>query len=159
MSVWLARIVEVILWWGACLGIWLVSLSAISGQELLVSVLVSLPCGVAALVGRLAATNRWGFHPSWLRGAVLLPVTIVSDAIQVLASVLLAPSRQGDFVKVRISHGAGDTPEAEGRRTVATFLTTITPASIVTDVDPDTGEALVHVIPVRGPHMEQVAAR
>lgn len=159
MSVWLARIVEVIFWWGACLGIWLASVSAISGQELLVSVLVSLPCGVVALVGRLAASSRWGFHPSWLRGAVLLPVTIVNDAVQVLASVLLAPSRQGEFVKVPVTGAAGDTAEAEGRRAVATFLTSITPASIVTDVDPQTGEALVHVIRVRGPHMEQVAAR
>ena len=52
MAVWLARILEVVFWWAACLGVWLVSLSAVSGQDLLVSVLVSLPCGVIAVAGR-----------------------------------------------------------------------------------------------------------
>jgi multisubunit Na+/H+ antiporter MnhE subunit len=159
VSVRLARIFEVLFWWGACLGVWLVSLSAVSGQELLVAVLVSFPCGVVALVGRLAASNRWDFDPGWFRGAVVLPFAIVNDAVQVLVRVLHERGGGGDFVKIRITEGAGDSPRAEGRRAVATFLATMTPASIVADVDTETGDALVHVIRVRGPHMEQVAAR
>lgn len=159
MSVWLARVLEVAFWWGACLGVWLISLSAVSGQELLVSVLVSFPCGVIALVGRLATANRWGLRPSWLRGAVVVPFAIVNDALQVLFQVFRSPRREGEFVRIPVNGGAGDGPEADGRRAVATMLTTLTPASIVADIDPDTGEALVHVISVRGPHMEKVAAR
>ena len=159
MAVWLARILEVVFWWAACLGVWLVSLSAVSGQDLLVSVLVSLPCGVIAVAGRLAAKNRWGFNPAWIRSAVVLPFAIVNDALQVIVRVLLAPGTRGELVKVTINDAAGKTPRADGRRGVATFLTTMTPSSIVTDVDRDTGDALVHVIRVRGPHMEEVAAR
>lgn len=159
MSVWLARVVEVLFWWGACLGVWLVSLSAISGQELLVSVIVSLPCGVLALTGRLAASNRWGLRLSWLKGAAVVPLAIINDAFQVLFQVFRSPKHHGEFVRIPISGGAGDGPLADGRRAVATMLTTLTPSSVVADIDPETGEALVHVIPVRGPHMERVAAR
>jgi len=159
VSVWLARVFEVLFWWGACLGVWVVSLSAVSGQELIVSVLVSLPCGLLALVWRLAGTNKWGLKPAWLRSAWVLPLAIVSDAVQVTVQVLRSPGRQGEFVRIPISEGAGYTASADGRRAVASFLTSATPASIVTDIDPETGEALVHVIPVRGPHMERVAAR
>ena len=159
MSVWLARMVEVVFWWAACLGVWLVSLSAVSGQELLVSVLVSLPCGVVALAGRLVAANRWGFEAAWFRSAAVLPLAIVNDAVQVIVHVLRSPRTGGEYVKVAVDGAAGDTARAEGRRTVATFLTTMTPSSIVTDIDPRTGEALVHVIRVRGPRMEEEATR
>ena len=159
MAVWLARILEIVFWWAACLGVWLVSLSAISGQDLLVAVLVSLPCGVIAVAGRLAAKNRWGFDPVWVRSAVVLPFAIVNDAVQLIVRVLLAPGTRGELVKVPITDAAGRTPRADGRRGVATFLTTMTPSSIVTDVDPETGDALVHVIQVRGPRMEEVAGR
>lgn len=159
MSVWLARVMEAMFWWGACLGIWLISLSAVSGQELLVATIVSLPCGVLAVVGRVAATNRWGFRVDWIRSAGLVPFAIVSDAFQVLFWVLRSPGGAGEFVKIPIADGAGDGPRADGRRATATLLTTLTPSSVVVDIDPETGEALVHVIPVRGPHMERLAAR
>lgn len=159
MSVRVARVIEVVFWWAVCLGIWLVSLSAVSGQELLVSVLVSLPCGVLAMLARVASSNSWGFRPAWIRSAAVVPFAIVSDAFQVLFQVLRSPTRTGEFVKIPIDGGAGEGRRAEGRRAVATLLTTITPSSVVADVDPDTGEALVHVIAVRGPHMERLAAR
>lgn len=159
MSVWLARVLEVLFWWGACLGIWLLSLSAISGQELLVSVIVSLPCGIFALVGRLAAGGRWGVRPEWFTGLAILPVAIVNDALQVLASVIRSPGRQGEFVRIPIRDGSGHGRRPNGRRAVATFLTSLTPSSIVMEIDPETGEALVHKIEVTGPQMERVAAR
>ena len=159
MSVWLAQVLEVLFWWGACLGIWLLSLSAISGQELLVSVIVSLPCGVAALGARLAARGRWGLSPEWVRGLAVLPVAIVSDTVQVIVSVVRSPGRKGEFVRIPITDGSGQGPRPSGRRAVATFLTTLTPSSIVTDIDPESGEALVHVIEVAGPRMERMAAR
>ena len=159
MSVWLARLVEILFWWGACLCVWLISLSAVSGQELLVAAIASLPCGVLATVGRIAAANSWGFRVSWLRSALFLPFAIVSDAFQVVFLVFRFPGRDGEFVTVRINGGAGEGRQADGRRAVATLLTTVTPSSIVTDIDPSTGEALVHVIAVRGPHMERLAAR
>ncbi|HET6917219.1 MAG TPA: Na+/H+ antiporter subunit E [Acidimicrobiales bacterium] len=159
MAVWLARILEVVFWWAACLGVWLVSLSAISGQELLVAVLLSFPCGVLALVGRLAASNKWELKASWLRGAAVLPLAIVNDAFQVLFQVLRSPRQRGRFVKVSIAGGVGHGPRADGRRALSTILTTMTPSSVVTDIDPDTGEALVHLIPIRGPHMEKAATR
>ena len=89
----------------------------------------------------------------------MLPLAIVNDAFQVLFQVLRSPRQRGRFVKVSIAGGVGHGPRADGRRALSTILTTMTPSSVVTDIDPDTGEALVHLIPIRGPHMEKAATR
>jgi multisubunit Na+/H+ antiporter MnhE subunit len=156
---WPARTAEVVVWWAACLGIWLVSLAAVSGSELLVATCASLPCGVLATAGRQAAQERWTLRPRWLLPLLVLPVAIVTDAVQVLASVLPGRRDGGHFTTVAIRGGAGDEPAAAGRRALATLIVSASPGSIIADIDRDSGEALVHVLAGGGPRMERLATR
>lgn len=158
MSQRATRIVEVVVWWGLCLGVWLISLSAISLPELVVAVLASFPCAVLAVAGRHAAGNTWRFRARAFAPAALLPVAIVSDTAGVLASALPGRRRAGEFTDVHVEGGAGKGPAPDGRRAVATLLVTLTPGSFVADIHDD-GTARVHVLTERGPRMERIATR
>lgn len=150
-------IVEAVVWWGLCLGVWLVSLSAVSGQELVVATPLGLISGVLAVIARRAAGNRWRLRPEWFLPLLLVPVAILADAVRVLAAAVTRPS--GRFVDVAISHGAGDRAPAQGRRALATMLITVSPGTIVVDIDPETAQAMVHTLNAGRPHMEEVVAR
>jgi multisubunit Na+/H+ antiporter MnhE subunit len=153
----LGWVVEAVAWWGLCLGVWVITLSAVPGQELAVATPVSLPCGVLAVAARRAAGSRWRFRPRWLLAVVAVPVAIVSDTFQVFLAAMTR--REGHFAEVTVRQGAGDAPLASGRRALATILVTVTPGSIVTDIDTETGVAMVHVLSEGGPRMEEVATR
>ncbi len=157
MRRWAALVLEALVWWALCLGVWLVSLSAVSTQELVVATLVSLPCGVLAVAGRLATRHAWHLRPEWLLPVLVLPAAIVCDTVEVLASAVRR--RPGRFVRLAVGSGAGRGAGPEGRRALATFWVSVTPGSFVTDIDPDSGEALVHVLAERGPRMERIATR
>ena len=145
------------MWCGLCLGIWLITLSAVSTQELVVAVLVSLPCGVLAVAGRVATQRAWHLRPAWLVPIVVLPVAIVSDTVQVLGSAVLR--RSGRFEIIPVDGGRGRGPKVEARRAIAAFWVTVTPGSFVVDIDPETGDALVHVLAERGPSIQRLATR
>jgi multisubunit Na+/H+ antiporter MnhE subunit len=157
----LGFVAESVFWWSACLGVWLISLSAVSTGELIVATASSLPCGVIAALSRRAAGHAWHFALPWLRAALLLPVTIVSDTFQVLAAAVPRASsrRPGRFTEVALSGGAGDSPRGQGRRAAAIILTSTTPGSFVTEVDSEAGTMTVHVLAERGPRQEKQAVR
>src|SRR4051812_16833099 len=108
MPDWAVGAVESLVWWGICLGVWLVTLSAVSSQEWLVSVLASVPCGVLATVGRRAAADGWSFRPAWFSSALTLPVSIAADTAAVLAGALPGRRRSGRFRRVEISDATGE---------------------------------------------------
>jgi multisubunit Na+/H+ antiporter MnhE subunit len=140
-----------------CLGVWLITLSAVSMEDLVVATLVSFPCGVLAVVGRVATRHTWGLRPVWLVPLLTLPIAIVSDTFQVLSSAVLR--RPGRFDSIAVGGGVGDGARAQGRRAIASFWVTVTPGSLVADIDPGTGEALIHVLAERGPRMQRLATR
>lgn len=154
---WLKLLTEVVVWWALAFGVWLISLSATSGQEFLVAALASLPCGVAAAVAREAIGESWIVRPSWFRPLLFLPVVLFTDAAQVLAAPLRGRQRGGRFETVPTSKG-GDTAERRGRRALATVFVSITPGSFVLDIDPNSGDMLIHSLAFRGPRMEQIVA-
>lgn len=140
-------LLEAVVWWGLTLGIWLLSLSAVSGQELIVATPTALGCGLLAVAARRAARGSWHLRARWLLPLLRLPVSIPLQTIGALASVVRADG--GSFEAVALPEGVGDAPAARGRRAIATFLTTLSPGSVVVDADPDRGEALVHVLGAR----------
>lgn len=148
------RAVEALVWAAIAYGIWLISLSAISGQEYLVGALCAVPCGLAATGARWAAEARWTLRPAWLLPAAALPLAVVTDAAQVLT----APWRraEGRFHHV-LTPAAGESPVPASRRAVTVALVSVTPGSYVLDVDPETGEMLVHSLAPRGPRLERLA--
>jgi hypothetical protein len=158
MRGWPSWVVESVAWWGACWGVWLVSLSAVSGQDLAVSAAASIPCGILAAVGRRAAGNRWSFRLSWFRPILKLPFAVVSDSLQVLGKAATGHRPAGELKSVGVASASGSSSLAAGRRALSTVLICTTPASVVIDFDVDAGDSRVHVLPTRGPNMlEEVA--
>lgn len=151
------RAVEVVVWWALAYAVWLLSLSTVPLQELAVAALCALPCGVAAAGARWAIGESWAVKPRWLRPMLVLPFAIVSDAIQVLFSALRLQPSEGRFQRVP-SSATGSDAHARGRRALATGLVTASPGSYVLDVDPDSGEMLIHSLASRGPRIERRVA-
>lgn len=138
---------------GACLGIWLLSLSSLSGAELIVGFACSLVVGAVAFAALRALDVRVGPTAPALRPLLWLPIVIVSDAAQVLLLPLRPHVMVGRFKAISIS-GARTSAEVVTRRAIATLGTTATPGSIVLDVD-EKGKMTVHALPTSGPHMEE----
>jgi hypothetical protein len=83
-----------------------------------------------------------------------LPFAIASDAVQVLSLPLRRPRCHGGKFKTMDIHAAGSSAQAAARRALATLGTTVTPASIVVDVDEE-GLMTLHALPTVGLHMEE----
>ena len=148
----------VALWSGTSLGIWLLTLSSLSWGELAVGAACSLAVGVIAVATQRAVGARWAPTASALRPVLAVPLAIVTDAVQVLTLPFRRPDARGRFERVDIN-AAGPSPEAATRRAIATLATTVTPASLVVDIDGDSGDMTIHSLPTRGPHVEKGFAR
>lgn len=157
MNEWARRALEALLWWGICWGIWLLSLSELAGDEMVMAALCAIPCALLAVAGRIAAEHAYGLRPGWLLPALAFPAAVVSDTVQVLASAVTR--RAGRFETIPVSGARGHGALPEGRRAIAGLFITVTPGSFLADIDPDTGEAVVHVLAERGPSMARLAGR
>jgi multisubunit Na+/H+ antiporter MnhE subunit len=139
----------VALWSGTSLGIWLLTLSSLSWGELVVGGACSLAVGVVTVAAQRAVGARWAPTASSLRPVLAVPLAIVTNAVQVVALPFRRPDASGRFESVDID-AAGQSPEAATRRAIATLATTATPASIVVDVDSDSGVMKFHALPTSG---------
>lgn len=148
---------EVLAWAVLCTGIWVATLSAVSVPDVVTAGAVGLLCGGLATAGRRATGDRWHLAARWLRRAWLLPLAVPLDAVRLLWSACRGDG--GGFETVRVTAGQGTGAAAEGRRAAYVVLVSATPASIVLDVDPVTGEALVHRVGSGAPDMAGQAAR
>lgn len=148
---------EAVAWWGACLGVWMVTLSAFSGQEFLVASLAAIPCAALAIVARIAAEQSWAFRPRWFATAALVPVMIVRETAQVLRAAAIG--YRGRFYPVEVEDSAGKGPIPRGRRATAIMLISVTPGTFVADIDEEKGEALVHVLVPGGLESARQTAR
>lgn len=156
---WRARgafVGETVLWAGITFGVWLTTLSAITGPELVLGGAVSAGCGVVAAAARRALRGAWGLHLRWLASARWLPVAVLADSASVLWSALRGDG--GTFERVRVAGTTGSRSATAGRRAAYVLLVSASPGSVVLDLDPDTGLALVHRVGSRGPAMERRAA-
>ena len=145
------------LWSLAALGIWLLTLSAVSWGELLVGTASALVVGVIAVAAQRVVGMSWDWKAVPLRPALLLPFAVTSDALQVLGLSLLRRQSHGHFETMDVDAG-GSSPRASTRRALATLGTTVTPASLVVDVNGE-GVMTLHSLPTVGIRMEQSFAR
>ncbi len=143
-----------VLWSLAALGIWLLTLSALSWGELLVGAGCSVVVGVIALAAQRAVGTSWKPNAASLRPLVALPLAIGADAVQVLTLPLRHRGRRGGQFETMDIDAAGSSPQAVTRRALATLGTTVTPASIVVAVD-DEGAMTLHSFPTVGIRMEE----
>jgi multisubunit Na+/H+ antiporter MnhE subunit len=148
----------VVLWSLAALGIWLLTLSAFSWAEFLVGAACSAVVGVIAVAAQRAVGTSWRSNAASLRPLVALPFAIGSDSIQVLTSPLRRQRGRGGRFEIIDIDAAGSSPQAATRRALATVGTTLTPASIVVDVD-DEGVMTLHSVPTVGIRVEEGFAK
>lgn len=145
-----SRVVEALLWAGACWGIWIISLSVFDAQDALIAL------GCAVLAGALGAAGRWAIGGSWppdsryWRPLARLPLAVLSDTAQVFAAAFHRPADAG-FVRVELKGTRGTSPAAAGRRVQATEIASFSPGSYVIDIDEENGTVLLHSLAPRRP--------
>jgi len=135
-------VVELLGWYVVAVGIWMASLSAWSGQELLVAAGCAVPCALAALGARRAIGGAWELPSDSLRWFLILPGAIVVDAMRVLSWPVRSRSG-GSFRTVDVG-APGDTASASGRRAVASLALSSTPGAYVVAADEKAGTFTVH---------------
>ena len=158
----LPRGLELIWWWGALVGIWLITLSSVDLSEVMVSAICALPCALAALAARPAMGARWAPRLRWLGWAAPLLAAVMADAGRVLT---LPPRRavnaqrwDGEFRTTSLPENE-PTETSLARRALATMIVSATPATFVVDADPEQSRLLVHSLVTARPRMEQVVSR
>lgn len=152
---------EVVFWWAACVGLWLLTLSSMSLPEAAIAAGCALPCALLAVVARRAVGGSWPVQPGWLRWLLPLPVAVVADGVRVLgrgAGVLIGRVPAGEVRAVRLHRDAA-AGRWRTRQALATVLVTATPGTVVLDVAEDSGEMRVHALGAGRPSMEEVVRR
>jgi multisubunit Na+/H+ antiporter MnhE subunit len=152
---------EVVWWWGAAVGVWLITLSSVTTPDLVVAVGCGLPCGVAAWAGRRALGNRWRPRLRWLLWFFPLIVSIIADEVRVLRLAALRPVRTqpvGQWHGIQLPSGE---PPAVGsaRRALASFTVSATPGTFVADSDPEEDRLVIHSLVDGWPRLDRVVTR
>ena len=135
-------VAEMFSWWVIAIGVWMASLSAYSGQELVVASGCAVPCAVAATAARRAIRGGWSMPSATLPWLLLLPAVVVSDAVRVLSWPLR--SRSGGTMHTLDIGVRGSSARANGRRAAAAFVLSSTPGSYVVAADEQAGTLTVH---------------
>jgi multisubunit Na+/H+ antiporter MnhE subunit len=148
---------EVLVWWCVSVGVWMVSLSAYSGEDLVVAVACGLACAVMAVLTRRAVHADARPPAEVLRWLAVVPWSIAVDSVRVLLLPWRprARSAAGTFRRLPL-RASGDSPAAVGRRATASVLLSSTPGAYVVDLDPGSGTALVHAVGPASPVERQV---
>jgi multisubunit Na+/H+ antiporter MnhE subunit len=153
---------ELLLWWAVGVGLWSLTLSSVTRAELVAAVLSALPCAVLAVLARRAVRGPLSPRLAWLRWLVPVPVAVVVDSVRILglaAGVLLGrPIPDGDLRRISLPRD-DDPQDWQNRQAAATVLVTASPGTVVLDVDPDSGEMLLHELGSGRPLVEQVVQR
>ena len=157
----LAVAAEVLWWWAAACGVWLLTLSSVNAAELVVALACALPCGLAAWAARVTLGGRWRPRPQWVWWLAPLAVSAFTDAVRVL---LLAVRRHdvdrgaGRLVDVPLPHSDAE-DVATGRAAVATLVLSSTPGTLVVQGDPERGVLTLHSLVPSGSILEKAVRR
>jgi multisubunit Na+/H+ antiporter MnhE subunit len=148
----------VLAWWVVSVCVWMLSLSAYSGADMMAAVLAGLPCALTAVAARRAVRGHW--RPGWelLAALAALPGSVARDSVVVL---LLPWTRRrvgaGGLREIDL-HAVGESSAANGRRAVGLILLSASPGSYVVEADPDRGTAVIHAVS-GGSRLERVLTR
>jgi multisubunit Na+/H+ antiporter MnhE subunit len=154
-------VLEVLWWWGAAVGIWLITLSAVTTPELVVASVCGLLCGLAAWAGRRALGNRWRPRPEWALWLFPLLASIAVDLVRVLWLAVRRPVRThplGQWRRIQL-RGGEPGAVASAHRALASFTVSATPGTFVVDGDPEEDRLVVHSLVSGWPHLDRVVTR
>jgi hypothetical protein len=79
------RLAESLVWWALAVGPWVLTLSSVNSQDLIVAGVLAVPCAIAATAGRSVTSVRWRPRLAWLRWAMSLPLSIAADTVRAFA--------------------------------------------------------------------------
>jgi hypothetical protein len=134
MAAWLA-------WFGGLFVLWLMFVGTVAQVELIAGLCAAAIAATAAEVVRSQGLLNFRVEARWLaRGARQL-LSVVPDFFVVLAAIARRP--RGTFRTFEFPAG-GRRAVDNGRRAWAALTGSLAPNRLVVDVDPETGEALVH---------------
>lgn len=154
--------VELTAWWLLLVGMWISTLSSVTGIEVAVAAGAALPCAALALITRRVLEVSWRPRVRWVGWLPPLAVAVVTDSVK----VLLLPWRH--WTRVRRPFGAEirrvtlpdePPPRAAARRAVAGWALSLSPGSYVADADPDEPALVVHSVVDSTPDMTRQVRR
>jgi multisubunit Na+/H+ antiporter MnhE subunit len=166
-------VAEVLAWWAAATGVWLLTLSSVNAAELVVALACGLLCGVAARAGRIALGQDWRVLAGWAGWLGPLAVSAVSDAARVLVlafgrrdgaheagRLVEVPLTPGHAPGERSRHRAEDPEDvARGRAAMATLVVSASPGTLVVEDDPGRRTLTVHSLVPPGSALERAVRR
>lgn len=136
---------ELAAWWVVAVGVWMASLSAYSGQDLVVAMGCAVPCAAAAVAARRAIEGAWRPPRDAIGWVALWPWEIVVGAAKVL-TLPLRRSVTGELRRLDLAAGRETKARAAGRRAFATLALSATPTTFIVTTDDEKGTALAHAI-------------
>lgn len=131
--------------WVASLGglfvLWLSLVGTTSDVELIAGLCAAAIGATATEIVRAQGLLRFRVESRWLGRAPRSLARVVPDFFLVLS--MLARPRRGGFRTLEFPAG-GERAVDHGRRAWAELVGSFAPGRLVVDIDPETGEALVH---------------
>ena len=135
------RIAAWLSWFGALIVLWLLLVGTVKEVERIAGLVAAAIGATAAEVVRSQGLLRYRVEARWLPAALKGLVRVVPDFVRLVVAIPRQP--RGSFR--RLAFPTGGTRDIDrGRRAWATVIGSLAPNRLVVDVDPETGEALVH---------------
>lgn len=144
---------EVLLWWLALTGLWILTLSTPTAPELIAGALAAAVCALAAHSARRAMNGSWQLKTRWLAWLAPLPKAAVGESVAALRTVFRHPSA-GKCEKITVP--SAPRAEHEARLAVATVIVGCTPGAMVVASPPDSTDVVVHRLLPDSPTLDQV---
>ena len=156
----MARVLEIGLWWGLTVLLWLATTSPVTVAEAVVAAVCAVGCATAARAARQAVDARWRIRVRWLRWATRLPLEVAGDTLRLARLWWARPGARGTVRPTELETDA-DPALAVTHRALAAVTVSAAPGSVVVDVEcTSDGSALcLHTF---GPHrsgLEEVVRR
>jgi hypothetical protein len=135
------RVTAWLAWFGGLLVLWLLLVGTVQDVEWIAGLAAAAFGATAAEVVRSQGLLRYRVEARWVGRGLRQLLRVAPDFVRVIAA--LAAPRRGAFRTVPFPAG-GQRDVDRGRRAWATLTGSLAPNRLVVDIDPDTGEALVH---------------
>ena len=145
----MTRLAAWLSWSGGLFVLWLLLVGTVQDVELIAGLCAAAVGATAVEVVRSQRLLRFRVERQWL-WLVRRPLRRVVPDFFVVLSALVRPSR-GRFRRIEFPTG-GERAVDSSRRAFAVLGPSLAPNRLVVDVDPDSGEALVHdLVPSSAP--------
>jgi multisubunit Na+/H+ antiporter MnhE subunit len=134
---------EMVAWWALCFGLWLLTLSTVTTDDVALALAAGLLSAACAIGGRHLTRSQWAMRWRWTRWLAALPVAVAADTVGVLARAYRRNRVPGSTDTIMLP-SRESMPLAEGRGALASLVLSASPASYVFDRDPDHRVLHVH---------------